>query len=132
MRPINTVTQAFERAGLNNRESTDQRFFEQETAPRVTARRLSEERHYTPQELAAMWHLSPATIRKLVRNEAGVLRLQGMGSACGKRSYTTFSIPESVALRIHERLTQEPVKAQVPRRNPRRVVFLRDRHVRKA
>lgn len=75
-----------------------------------------------------MWHFSPATIRKLVRNEPGVLRLEGAGATHGKRSYTTFSIPESVAFRIHERLTQEPLQAQSPRRNPRRVVFLRDRN----
>ena len=76
--------------------------------------------------------LSPATIRNLFRNEPGVLRLQGVGSACGKRSYTTFSIPESVALRVRERLTQEPLQAQLPRRNPRRVVFLRNRNRRVA
>ena len=100
--------------------------------PEPVAHRLSEEKHYTPTELAIMWHLSPATIRKIIRNEPGVLKLQGTGTACGKRSYTTFSIPESVALRIHERLTQQPLQAQLPRRNPRRVVFLRDRHGRVA
>jgi len=73
-----------------------------------------------------MWHLSPATIRKLIRNEPGVLKLQGLGTAYGKRSYTTFSVPESVAFRVHERLTQEPLQTQLPRRNPRSVVFLRD------
>jgi hypothetical protein len=83
-------------------------------------------------ELASMWRLSPATIRKLVRNEPGVLKLEGVGSAYGKRSYTTFSIPESVALRIHERLTQQPLQTQLPRRNPRRVVFLRNSHGRVA
>ena len=41
-------------------------------------------------------------------------------------------IPESVALRLHERLAQEPLQTQLPRRNPRRVVFLRDRHRRVA
>ena len=96
------------------------------------AHRLSEEKHYTPAELATMWRLSPATIRKLVRNEPGVLKLQGEGCTHGKRAYTTFSIPESVALRLHERLTQEPLQTQLPRRDPRRVVFLRDRHRRVA
>src|SRR5207302_1147915 len=105
---------------------------QQEQRPNTSARTLSEEKYYTPQELASMWRFSPATIRKLLRNEPGVLKLQGMGSAHGKRSYTTFSIPESVALRVRERLTQEPLKAQLPRRNPRRVVFLRNRNRRVA
>ena len=99
---------------------------------RPAARALAEERYYSPAELAAMWNFSAATIRKLFRNEPGVLKLEGMGSACGKRSYTTFSIPESAALRVRERLAQEPFKAEFPRRNPRRVVFLRDRNRRVA
>ena len=79
-----------------------------------------------------MWRFSATTIRKLIRNEPGVLKLQGMGTAYGKRAYTTFSIPESVALRIRERLTQEPLQTQLPRRNPRRVVLLRNRNRRVA
>lgn len=105
----------------------------QQEAPECpVAHRLSEEKHYTPSELASVWHLSPATIRKLVRNEPGVLKLEGLGTTHGKRSYTTFSIPESVALRVHERLAQQPLQTQLPRRDPRRVVFLRDRNGRVA
>ena len=99
---------------------------------RPVARGLAEEKYYSPQELAAMWNFSPATIRNLFRNEPGVLKLDGMGSACGKRSYTTFSIPESAALRIRERIAQKPFKTEFPRGNPRRVVFLRDRNRRVA
>ena len=99
---------------------------------RPTARALAEEKYYSPHELAAVWNFSPATIRNLFRNEPGVLKLEGMGRACGKRSYTTFSIPESVAFRVRERLAQKPFKAEFPRRNPRRVVFLRDRNRRVA
>ena len=117
-----------ERRGLSSREIRKRRPARQEPPAGAEARRLSEEKHYTPNELAAMWHLSPATIRKLIRDEPGVVRLQGAGIAHGKRSYTTFSVPESVALRVHERLTQEPLQAQLPRRNPRSVVFLRDRN----
>ena len=104
----------------------------EQPAERTAARGLAEEKYYTPQELASMWRFSPATVRKLFRNEPGVLKLQGLGTAYGKRSYTTFSIPESVALRVRERLTQEPLKAQLPRRDPRRVVFLRNRNRRVA
>lgn len=97
-----------------------------------TSNAISEEKYYTPQELASMWRFSATTIRKLIRNEPGVLKLQGMGTAYGKRAYTTFSIPESVALRLRERLTQEPLQTQLPRRNPRRVVLLRNRNRRVA
>ena len=99
---------------------------------RPAARALADEKYYSPKELAAMWNFSPATIRNLFRNEPGVLKLEGMGRAFGKRSYTTFSIPESVAFRVRERLAQKPFKTEFPRRNPRRVVFLRDRNRRVA
>ena len=105
---------------------------QQERAARTVARGLSEEKYYTPQELAEHVAFFSRDNPQSLRNEPGVLKLEGMGSACGKRRYTTFSIPESVALRVRERLTQEPFKAQFPRRNPRRVVFLRDRNRRVA
>ena len=85
---------------------------------RPAARALAEEKYYSPKELAAMWNFSPATIRNLFRNEPGVLKLDGMGSACGKRSYTTFSIPESVAFRVRERLAQKPVQGGVSATQP--------------
>ena len=128
----NKVPKISERHGLRSYEIPNARPAQQEQVAQPVAHKLSEEKHYTPSELAAMWRLSPATIRKLVRNEPGVLKLQGDGSAHGKRSYTTFSIPESVALRVHERLAQEPLQTQLPRRDPRRVVFLRNRHRRVA
>src|ERR1700748_3183321 len=123
MRTVRRVAKVSEPSGFSGGEVS---------AARPVARGLSEEKYYTPQELADIWRFSPATIRNLFRNEPGVLRLQGAGSACGKRSYTTFSIPESVALRVRERLAQEPLKAQLPRRIPRRVVFLRNRNRRVA
>lgn len=84
------------------------------------------EKHYTPAELAAMWNFSPSTIRRLISDEQGVLRLAGLGPTAGKRSYTTYSVPASVADRIHQRLREQPLKTVLPRRNPRRVVFFRD------
>ncbi len=117
---------------VRSRGISNVRSIQQEPAAHAIAHKISEEKHYTPSELASMWHFSPATIRKIVRNEAGVLKLQGMGSAYGKRSYTTFSIPESVAVRIHERFTQEPFETKIPRRKQRRVVFVRDRNRRAA
>jgi hypothetical protein len=132
MRTVRRVAKVSARRGFRDGEVSASRPVDQAAAPRPVARGLSEEKYYTPQELADIWRFSPATIRNLFRNEPGVLRLQGMGSACGKRSYTTFSIPESVAIRVRERLTQEPVQAQFPRRAPRRVVFLRKRKSRAA
>jgi hypothetical protein len=89
---------------------------------------IVEERHYNPTELGAMWGFSPATIRRLIADEQGVLRLQGMGATAGRRAYCTYSIPASVAARIHERLRHKPLKLALPSRNPRRVVLLRDRN----
>jgi hypothetical protein len=86
-----------------------------------------EERHYRPAELAAMWGFSPGTIRNLIKDELGVLRLEGPGASTGRRAYTTYSVPASVAARIHERLSQQPLKAVPASRNPRTVKFLRDR-----
>jgi hypothetical protein len=88
---------------------------------------LVDEQHYRPAELAAMWNFSPGTIRRLIQDEQGVLRLQGVGEATGKRRYTTYSVPASVAQRIHERLSQNTLKSVSASKNPRTVKFLRDR-----
>lgn len=58
------------------------------------------ERHYSIAELAAMWKLSRETVRQVVKNETGVLKVrQGL-----TKSKTRYSIPESVARRIHTKL----------------------------
>lgn len=85
-----------------------------------------EDVHFTPKELAQKWGYSPATWRNLAKNEPGVLKLEGLGASIGKRSYTTYSIPESVAARIYQRLGQKALKTKLPRRNPRRIVLLRN------
>src|ERR1019366_5421068 len=81
------------------------------------------EKHYRAQELAALWGYSPATIRDLFRNDPDVPRLP---PTPGKRPYVSLSIPESVALRVHQRLCHQPLKALTTRRNPLRVIHLRD------
>jgi hypothetical protein len=58
------------------------------------------ERHYRVGELANQWAVGRETVRKLVKDEPGVVKIQ-MGR---KRSNTTYSVPESVARRIHTRL----------------------------
>ena len=59
-----------------------------------------DEKHYSPVELAKAWGLSAEKVRQLFRMEPGVLRL-GDG-------YVTMKIPQSVAVRVHTRLTAVP------------------------
>jgi hypothetical protein len=65
---------------------------------------LMKERHYTPQELAEIWGVSVQTIRDVFRNEEGVLKLGSDGNRM-RRGYKTLRIPESVAERVHQRLS---------------------------
>ena len=58
------------------------------------------ERHYRVGELAKMWGLGRETLRVIVKDEPGVIKIR-MGP---KRAHTTYSVPESVAQRIHTRL----------------------------
>jgi len=58
------------------------------------------ERHYRIGELAQLWGLGRETVRKLAKDEPGVLKIR-MGP---KRAHTFYSVPESVARRIHTKL----------------------------
>ena len=58
------------------------------------------ERHYRIGELADMWKLGRETVRLLVKDEQGVIRIR-LGR---KKAHTFYSVPESVAVRIHTRL----------------------------
>lgn len=60
------------------------------------------ERHFSVKELAEMWRLSPAAIRRLFRNEPGVVRF-GSERRGHKRDYVTLRIPASVAERVYRR-----------------------------
>jgi hypothetical protein len=60
--------------------------------------------HYSPQELAALWGLSPDTIRELFENESGVI-VMGHDGTRRKRGYHTLRIPEAVANRVQRRLS---------------------------
>ena len=62
------------------------------------------ERHYRIGELAEMWKLGRETVRLLVKDEIGVVKIR-LGR---KRANTVYSVPESVALRIHTRLLNSP------------------------
>ena len=81
------------------------------------------EKHYRVRELAALWGFSDNTIIRMFATEPGVVRLE---SGAGRRKYTTLSIPESAALRVHERLSRVSLQAQLSAGNPLRVTRLRD------
>jgi hypothetical protein len=58
------------------------------------------ERHYRIGELAEMWQLGRETVRLLVKDERGIIKIR-LGR---KKAHTIYSVPESVAVRIHTRL----------------------------
>lgn len=58
------------------------------------------ERHYRICDLAEMWKLGRETVRLLVKDEDGVIKVR-LGR---KKAQTVYSVPESVAKRIHTRL----------------------------
>lgn len=64
------------------------------------------ERHYSVQELAEMWKLSSDTIRRLFRDEPGVIKINASPGR-RKRSYIVLRLPESVVMRVHERLRKQ-------------------------
>jgi hypothetical protein len=94
----------------NPMTSTERRrFSDQEIAQAVTSTTNTEssaladpafERHYRIGELADLWQLSRETVRLLVKDERGVIKIR-LGR---KKAHTIYSVPESVAVRIHTRL----------------------------
>jgi hypothetical protein len=58
------------------------------------------EKHYRVGELARIWGLGRETVRKLVKDEPDVIKVR-LGR---KKAHTVYSVPESVARRIHTRL----------------------------
>jgi hypothetical protein len=62
------------------------------------------DRHFSVAEIAKSWNLSIDAVRKLFRNEPGVL-VVGDSNPRGKRRYRTLRIPESVVERVHRQLS---------------------------
>ena len=62
------------------------------------------ERHYRIGDLARLWSLGRETVRKLVKDDPGVIKIR-MGR---KKTHTIYSVPESAARRIHARLLNAP------------------------
>jgi hypothetical protein len=74
--------------------------------PRPTEEeQLCAERHYSVNELSALWNLSKQTIRRIFEDEPDVVRM-GEGEGHRKRKYVTLRIPESVVRRVYQRLSQ--------------------------
>ena len=67
--------------------------------------------HFTPARLAKEWAVSTDTIRHLFYDEPGVLKIdrpettRGGKDGKGKRRYRSIRIPQSVAERVHRRLS---------------------------
>ena len=64
------------------------------------------EKHVSVNELAFRWNLSPDTVRRMFENEPGVLVIGNGIRKYGRRRYVTLRIPESVAARVHRRLSR--------------------------
>jgi len=58
------------------------------------------EKHYRISDLARLWGLGRETVRKLVKDDPGVVKVR-LGR---KKAHTIYSVPESAAQRIHTRL----------------------------
>jgi hypothetical protein len=91
------------------------------TVPSTTAAKhiagIHEEKHFTPPFLASLWGLSADFVHKLFEHEDGVIKVlrpedpnavvnreRKTKGPRGKRRYLTLRIPESIAVRVHERL----------------------------
>jgi hypothetical protein len=61
------------------------------------------ERQYRIGEIAEIWGLGRETVRLLFMEEPGVIKIS-MGR---KKKHTTYSIPATVARRVHTRLLNE-------------------------
>jgi hypothetical protein len=58
------------------------------------------EKHYGISELARAWGLGGETVRKLVKENPGVIKVR-IGR---KKAHTIYTVPESTERRIHTRL----------------------------
>lgn len=64
------------------------------------------EQHDTVADLARRWGWSAKTVRRVFEDEPGVLVLD-RNETRHKRGYRTFTIPKSVAERVHRRLERK-------------------------
>ena len=69
----------------------------------MPAQPIYAETHYRIADLAQLWSIGRETLRLIVKDEPGVIRIR-LGR---KKSHTTYSVPASVAERIHMRLQSD-------------------------
>ena len=69
------------------------------------------ERHYAPEELGELWNLSADTVRRLFEQEPGVLMIER--NRHRTRRYRTLRIPESIAQRVHRRLSNPMTTSRI-------------------
>lgn len=87
------------------------------------ARPISKDQHHSIKYWANLWAYSRNTIIRQIANEQeGVLRVTNCN---GKRTYTTYSMSESAAARVYQRLSHNFGQTTAAGRNPLRVVLLR-------
>jgi hypothetical protein len=68
---------------------------------------VAQDQHYVPRELAKLWHTSPNTIRRLFRDEPGVILIEPpTPKKPRKRRLIQMRIPVSVAQRVHAKLSK--------------------------
>ena len=82
------------------------------------------EKHFRVRELAELWGFSANTIIRLFASEPGVINVGKL--ATERRRYVSLSIPESVALRVHERLGKGPLQSTLAGARPLRVIRFGD------
>jgi len=63
-----------------------------------------DERHYTVDEIAEWWHLDVESVRRMFKEEEGVLRFGNAVTTPRKRAHTTIRIPRCVLERVHRRM----------------------------
>jgi hypothetical protein len=65
------------------------------------------EKHFSPQQIAALWGRSGRFIRELFQDEPGVQKVD-RPEQMYKRGYSSIRIPESVMVRVGLRLQNGP------------------------
>ncbi len=68
------------------------------------SRSSSVEQHFSVKELSELWEFSERTVRRLIEQEPGVIRIHQ--SSRGKRSYRRVQVPASIAERIYRKITR--------------------------
>ena len=63
---------------------------------------VAQDQHYVPGELAKLWHMSPNSVRRIFRNEPGVILIEPpTPKKPRKRRLVQMRIPASVVQRVH-------------------------------